>query len=111
MTYMIGQVARHCRDAGVTTVYTDPHCAQMVIENMTSEHRLRVKEIPETDTNKPMAIHRLQSMMREGNIILPRDDKLREELLGFAEIATLSGRFRTLPPSPGPGSTNRPPGC
>jgi hypothetical protein len=88
---IVETIARECRSAQVTTVIGDQREA-LFLGSEFSRHKLRFIPIAWTNSNKIEAVTRLKRMFAEDGIVLPVGrDKLKKELLNYAERITPSG--------------------
>lgn len=88
---IVEQIARSCRNAGVSTVIGDQREA-FFLGSEFARQNLRFIPIAWTNQNKIEAVVRLRRMFAEDTIVLPLDrPKLKKELLGYSERITSSG--------------------
>ena len=88
---IVETIAQECRRARVDTVIGDQR-ESFFLGSEFSRHKLRFVPIAWTNSNKLEAVTRLKRMFAEGTIVLPVGrEKLKKELLSYAERITASG--------------------
>lgn len=89
---VIDEIAATATRAGASDVFADQREA-MMLESDFARHGLRFNELPWTASSKPRAVARVRRWLLEGRLALPRDERLRRELLSFEERIDASGAF------------------
>lgn len=87
---IVRKIARDCKRAGVKLVVGDQREAFFLASEF-KRHNLRFRPLAWTNTNKIEAVTRLKRQFAEGSIVLADDEKLKTELLNYAERITPSG--------------------
>jgi nucleotide-binding universal stress UspA family protein len=92
---IVARVASVARDWGVTRVYSDQREA-FTLRSAFLRHNLRFHSIPWTSSevaegSKPRAIALVRRWLADDVLILPRDERLKRELLGMQEKFSPSG--------------------